>query len=103
MYMTVSRISRNDLAPCTNADYETIIPSMASFAAYNQVVADMQAAGDIIYRSGSINENDELETVTLYKNQAVYTAFKADPAWAPFEAALAAFYVSPITVVEEEI
>jgi len=102
MYMTVSKISRKDASPCAAADHEVILPSMPSYDSYQQEVADLQAAGKIIYRSGSLNEAGELETVTLYLTQEDYTAFRNNPVWAPFESALGEIY-NPVVVTEETI
>jgi len=103
MFLTVSRITRQDAAPITATDYETVIPGMATHAPYYQQVVALQAEGKIIYRSGSINGNGELETVTLYQTEAEYTAFRADPSWAPFEAELVGVVYNPVVVVEETI
>jgi hypothetical protein len=102
MYMTVSKISRQNAEPCTNADIDTVVKILPSFAAFRSSVVTKQSEGKIIYRSHSINGSDELETVTLYATQGDYNAFKADAAFIAFAAALEGIY-NPIVVTEEFI
>lgn len=102
MYMTVSKISRKDATACSTVDLQTIIPSMYSWDAYKDYFTAKQGEGKVIYRSSSINEGGEMETVTLYLAKEDYDAFKADPVWDALEADLSVVY-NPPTVTEETI
>lgn len=100
MYMTVSKISRKDASMCTTVDLQTIVPSMHSWDAYWNYLTTKQGEGKVIYRSASINDNGEMETVTLYLAKEDYDTFKADPVWDVFETALLAIYNPPVVTVE---
>lgn len=102
MYMTVSKISRTDGSPCSLADMQTIVPSFPSWDAYSTYITTKQAEGKVIYRSSSINNSDEMETVTLYLDKSDYDTFKLDASWAALEADLLVIY-NPAIVTEEVI
>lgn len=100
--MTVSKISRKDASACSTVDSTTIVTSMPSWDAYISYIRDKQTAGNIIYRSTSINVDGEMETVTLYVAEADYITFKADPIWAALEADLSVVYNVPV-VTEQTV
>ena len=68
MLMLLTKLARKNGAPCTQADYDTILPSLPEFAAYKALCMQMQADGKIIYRSSQINTANQMETVTLFKD-----------------------------------
>jgi hypothetical protein len=95
--MTVSKISRKDATNCTDADISTVVPALPSFDAFRAYIVAKQAEGKVIYRSHSINDANELETVTLYAAQADYDAFKVDASFIALVAELAIIYDSVMT------
>lgn len=102
MYMTVSKLSRQTAEPCTDADWQTILPAMPSHSPYRTHFESLQNTGKVIYRAGSINVANELETVTLYLTQQDYEDFKLTPEWAAFEADILSIY-NPVVLTEETI
>jgi hypothetical protein len=97
MYMTVSKISRKDATDCTDSDISTVVPALPSHEAFQAYVVARQAEGKVIYRSHSINDAKEVETVTLYAAQADYDAFKVDASFTALVAELAIIYDSVVT------
>ncbi len=97
MYMTVAKISRKDATNCTDADISTVVPALPAHEAFQAYVVARQAEGKIIYRSHSINNVNEMETVTLYATQADYDAFKVDASFTALVAELAIIYNSVVT------
>jgi len=102
MFMTVSRFARKNAEPCTQADIDTIIPAMPSRVAYKATFDGLQTAGDVIYRSGSINGANEIETVTLYRTQQDYDTFKIAPELLAFKDELLIIY-NLVAITEEVI
>ena len=102
MYMTVSKLSRQSAEPCTQTDMDVILRALPTHAPYFAAFTALQGSGKIIYRAGSINADNEVETVTLYLTQQDYIDFSATPEWAAFEADLLAIY-NPIVFTEEQI
>lgn len=102
MYMTTSKLSRQTADPCTDVDWQVILPAMPSHSAYRTYFEGLQSQGKVIYRAGSINGAAELETVTLYLTKQDYEDFKLTPEWAAFEEDILAIY-NPVDLIEETI
>ena len=102
MFITVSRLARKDAGPCTMTDVETTIPSFPSRDAYRTALDALITNGKIIYRSGSIDENNMLETVTLYRLQQDYDEFKLTPEWINFSTDINSIY-DVVSMTEEVI
>ena len=103
MLMLQTKMSRKNGAACTQADFNSIIPSIGEFAVLSNLVQQMQTEGKIIYRASQLNGDDQIETVTLFRDQAAY-----DEMWGSSErAALLAFiqgsdiYMEAIATTEE--
>ena len=92
MYMTVSHLARKTAEPCTQDDISTVIPAMTNRDAYKAALDALIAEGKIVYRSGSIDENNRLETVTLYRTQQDYLDFQLTTEWINFAADINAVY-----------
>ena len=102
MFMTVSKLARKTAEPCTLDDVTDVIPAIPSRDAYRALIDSLITEGKIIYRSGSIDENNMLETVTLYRNQQDYDEFQLTPEWIAFSTDIFTIY-NLDSMREEEI